>query len=88
LIFTLALLVLHDAALLVQLALVQATQQEPHAIGFHPQGVVQRRCRYVLEVVGPIFVGGAVEIGGAHALQGGDVVVVEVLAALEHQVLE
>ena len=88
LVLALALLVLDHAALFVQLGLVHRAQHVPHAIGFHPQGHVQRRPRHVLEVVGAVFVGRAVEIGRADALHGLEVVVVEVLRTVEHQVLE
>jgi hypothetical protein len=59
-----------------------------HAVGFQPQHAVQRLLGHVLEVVGAVAVGGAVEVGGAQLLGGLEVVVVEVLRAVEHQVLE
>ena len=42
----------------------------------------------ILEIIGAVFVGGAVLIGGADSLERFEVVLVEVLAAVEHQVFE
>ena len=88
LVLPLALLVLHDPALLVQLGLVHGTQHVAHAVGLHPQGQVQGGPGHVLKVVRAVLVGGAVEVRRADALHGLEVVVVEVLRAVEHQVLE
>ena len=88
LVLALPLLVLHDAALLVELRLVDGAEQVPHAVRLHPEHGVEGAQRHVLEVVGAVFVRGAVEVGGADPLEHLEVVVVEVLAAVEHQVLE
>ena len=65
LVLALALLVLHHAALLVEHLLVDGAEQVAHAVGFHPQRHVERRGRHVLEVVGAVEPGGAVQLGGA-----------------------
>ena len=88
LVFALALLVLHHAALLVELGLVHRPEHVAHAVRFHPQSEVESRGRHVLEVVGAVLVGRAVEVGGADAFHRLEVVVVEVLGSVEHQVLE
>ena len=88
LVFSLALLVLHDAPLLVHLRGVDDAEQMAHAVRFHPQRDIKRSGGDVLEVIGAIVVRGAVLIRRANALEGLEVVVVEVLAAVEHQVLE
>ena len=88
LVLSLPLLVLHDAALLVELRLIDRAQKVSHPVRFHPQRHVERRARDVLEVVRAVEVGGAVHVGGAHPVERLEVVVVEVLAAVEHQVLE
>ena len=88
LVLALALLVLHDAPLLVQPGLVDGRPHVPHAVGLHPQRHVERRGRHDLEVVRPVLVRGPVHAGGPDPVEGLEVVVVEVLAAVEHQVLE
>src|SRR6266513_1345550 len=88
LVFSLALLVLHDAPLFVHLRGVDDAEQMAHAVRFHPQRYIKRSGGDVLEVIGAIVVRGAVLIRRANALEGLEVVVVEVLAAVEHQVLE
>ena len=88
LVVALALLVLHDAALLVEHLLVDGAEQMAHAVGFHPQRHVERRGRHVLEVVSAIEPGGAIELGGAGGFHGLEPVVLVVLRAVEHQVLE
>ncbi len=60
-----ALLVLHDAALLVQPGGVDRAEQVAHAIGLEPEHAVERRDGNVLEVVGAVLVRGAIEVGGA-----------------------
>ncbi len=58
-----------------------------HPIGFHPQREVQIVRRHPLEEVRTILGGGSVRVA-ADGLEGLEVLVVEMLAALEHQVLE
>ena len=88
LVLSLPLLVLNHAALLVEFSLVDGAEQMAHPVGLEPEHHVQRGDRNVLEVVGAVLVGGAVQISGADFLQRVEVVSVEVLAAVEHQVLE
>ena len=88
LVLTLALLVLHNAALQVQRLLVEGTKQVAHAVGFDEERIVQRRYGHGLEVVGPIVVGCAIEIGCANLFERVDDPRLDVLAAAEHQVLE
>ena len=87
-VFTLPLFVLHDTALLVQPLLIDRSQQMPHAIGLHPQRNIYGVRGHVLEVVGAIEVGGAVHVGGTDLVERFEVVVVVVLATVEHQVLK
>ena len=68
--------------------LVDRAEQVAHAVGLHPQRHVERGGRHVLEVVGAVEIGGAVHVGGADLLEGLEVLVLVVLRALEHQVLE
>ena len=88
LVLPLALLVLHDAALLVEPRLRQRAEEVAHAIGFEPQDRVERFLRHRLVVVGAIGAGGTVLARGADLARRLEEVVVEVLAALVHQVLE
>ena len=41
-----------------------------------------------MEIVGAVLIGGAVEVGRSDSLQSLEIVVVEVFAAIEHQVFE
>ena len=88
LVLALALLVLHDAALLVELRLVDRAEQVAHAVGLEPQREVERVLRHGLEVVGAVVVGRAVHAGRADLLERIEELAVQVLRALEHQVLE
>ena len=87
-IFALALLVLHNAALLVQLLLGDGAKEVAHAIGFHPQHPIERGARNGLEVVRAIKIRGAVQARGADFLQGLEPFIVVVFGAVEHQVFE
>jgi hypothetical protein len=83
-----AALVLHHAALVVELLLRHRRKQEPHAVGLEPERELQPVRRNGLEIVGAVQPGGAVH-GAAYPLDVGDVLRVgHVLRALEHHVLE
>ena len=88
LVLALSLLVLDDAALFVEPGLVDGRPHVPHPVGLHPQRHVERRRRHDLEVVRPVLVRRPVHAGRADPVEGLEVVVVVVLAAVEHQVLE
>ena len=88
LVLALALFVLDHAALQVQRLLLEGSEQMAHAVGLQKECVIERRGGDVFEKVGTVVVGGAVQVGGAHALHGIDVAAVKVFAAAEHQVLE
>ncbi len=88
LVLSLPLLVLDHAPLQVELLLVDGAHQVAHAVGLDEERGVERRDRDVLEVVGPVLVGGAVEVGGPERLERLDDVALHVLGGLEHQVLE
>ena len=88
LVLALALLVLHDPALLVEPRLSDRAEEVTHPVRLQPQREVDGRRGHVLEVVGAVVAGRAVLLGGADPVEGLEVVVVEVLAAVEHQVLE
>ena len=88
LVFPLPFLILHDAPLFVHLRGVDDAEQVTHAVRFHPQRDVERAGGDILEVIGPVVIRGAVLVGRADALEWLEVIVVEVLAAVEHQVLE
>ena len=88
LVLPLPLLVLHHPPLLVELGLGDRLQEMPHPVRLHPERGVEGRGGDVLEIVGAVLVGGAVEIGGPERLERLEVVGVEVLTAVEHQVLE
>ncbi len=88
LILTLTHFVLHDATLLVHASGVDDAEEMAHAVRFHPQRDVERGRRHVLEIIGAVFVRRAVLVGRADPLERLDVVIVEMFAAVEHQVLE
>ena len=84
----LALLVLDDAALVIELALRHRAEQMAHAVAFHEQGALERAGRHGLEIIGAVEPGGAVVVGRADLLQVGEVVAGQVFRAVEHQMLE
>ncbi len=88
LVLPLPFLVLHHPPLLIELGLVDGAQEMPHAVGLHPQRDVEGGRGNVLEVIGAIVIGGTVEVGGPQRFEHLEVVVVVVLAAVEHQMLE
>ena len=88
LVLALAFLVLHHTALLIEPMLVHRPEQIAHAIRLKPQNRVERIRRHSLEVVGAIRVGRTILVGRADLLRRLEEVVVEVLRAIEHQMLE
>ncbi len=88
LVLALALFVLHDAALLVELVLADRAEQMAHAVRFHPQRHVERGGRHGLEIVRAVEPGRAVLVGRAGELERAEEFVLVILRALEHQVLE
>ena len=83
-----ALLVLHDAALLVEFFLGYHAEQMPHAVRFHPQRHFQRRGRDVLKVVGAVEPGRSVHRGGADFVKWLEILVIVIFRTVEHQVFE
>ena len=88
LVVTLAFLVLHDAALVIELLLRDRAEQIAHAIAFQPQRAFERGAGHGLEIIGAVEIGRAVVIGRAHFLQVLEIVLRCVLAAVEHQMFE
>src|SRR6266850_4099792 len=87
-VLALALLVLHDAPLLVEFSLVDGTEQVPHTVGFQPQRGIERVDGHILEVRGAIEPRVAVHLRGTGADQRPEELVVMVLGVREHQVLK
>jgi hypothetical protein len=88
LVVALALLVLHNAALLVEAVLVDGAQQVGHPVGFHPQRHFQSRRRHGLEIVGAVEPGRAVHAGRADLFERTEIIVIVVFRPVEHQVFE
>src|SRR4051812_35246523 len=88
LVLSLAFLVLNNAALKIESLLVDCPKQMPHSIGLEPESVVQSRSRHVLEVVCPIGIGRAVQVGRSDWLQSLNIPALVVFAPSKHQVLE
>ncbi len=65
LVFSLALFVLHHAALEVEFFLVQDAEQMTHAVAFREQHVVEHGGRHIFKIVRAVAVGRAVQVGGA-----------------------
>lgn len=87
-VITLSAFVLHHVALVLHPLVVQGGEQRAHAVGLQPEGELQLVGGHGLEVVGALEAGGAVE-GAAGALHQLEVTVaLDLLRALEHQVLE
>ncbi len=88
LVIALTLFVLHDAALIIELALRHRTQQVAHAVAFQPQRALQGGAGDGLEVIGAVEPRRAVVIGRAHFREVLEVVIRRVFRAVEHQVFE
>ena len=83
--------VAHHLPLRVELLLIDGVEQKAHPIALQPERQLEAVRRHGLEVVGAIPVGRAVQVRRAVALEQGEdgpLVSVEVLASLEHEVLE
>ena len=87
-IVALALFILHDAALQIELCLGDGAEHMPHAVGFEIQRQRQRRRGDIFEIIGAVEPGRAVEVGGADAFQRLDIATLVVFAAAEHQMFE
>ncbi len=88
LVLALALLVLDDAALLVQLVLRDRAQEVAHPVRLEPQHRVQRVLRHVLEIVRAVEPGRRVQAGRAELFEERQVLVVKIFRTLKHQMLE
>ena len=93
LILSLALLVLNNAALHVEPSLVDGTLEMPHPAGLDPQGDIQRVGGNILEKIGAVFAGGAIQVRRAnpfHRLKKCALIraPLEMLAAGEHKMLK
>ena len=88
LVVSLTFFVLHNAALFVEAFLGHGAEKVSHAIGFHPQSHVECGIRDVLEIVRTIKICGSVHVGGTDLLERLEVLVIEIFAAVEHQVFE
>src|SRR5579859_7952173 len=88
LVFSLALFVLHYAALEIKFFLVQDREQMSHAIAFREESVIEHGRRDIFKVIGAVTIGGAIEIGRSNSFHGVYVGVVEIFATAEHEVFE
>ena len=81
----LALLVLDDAALVIEHALRHRAEQMPHAVALHEQRPLERARGHGFEIVGAVEEGRAVIIGCADLLEIFEIVARKVLATVEHE---
>jgi hypothetical protein len=88
LVVALALLVLDDPALVIELGLGDRAEQIAHPVAFHEQCALERPGRNRLEIIGAVEIGGAVVIGRADLLQIFEIVARQVFRPVEHQMLE
>ncbi len=87
LIVALTFFVLNDPPLIIELLLRDRTEKVPHAIALQPEGELEGGRGDGLKVVGAIKPGGPVDRGRAELVEGLEELAVEVLAAVEHQML-
>ena len=88
LVLALALFVLHNTALLVELVLRNGANQVAHAIGLHPARQIERCRGHGLKVVGAVERRRAVNARRSDALEWTKPLVIVVLGAVEHEELE
>ena len=88
LIVALALLVLHDAALLVEFLLGYDAQEMAHAVGLHPQRQIKSVLRHILKIVRAVEVCCAVYSCSADEFEWLEIFVIVIFTAVEHQVLK
>ncbi len=88
LIVALALLVLDDAALVIEFLLRHRAEQMAHAVALEEERAFQRAGRHGLEIVRAVEPRRAVEVRGADLLQRFEIIARCVLRTVEHQMLE
>ena len=88
LVVALALLVLDDTALDIELLLRHRAEQVAHAIRFEEQGAIERAARDGLEIIGAVEPGRAVHVGRADLLHRLEIARVAVLGSTEHEMFE
>ena len=88
LVIALPLLVLDDAALVIEHLLRHRAEQVAHPVALEEQRHVERAGRHGLEIIGAVEPGGAVVVGRADLLQRLEEIARRILAAVKHQVLE
>src|SRR3546814_85588 len=88
LVVALALLILDDAALVIELFLRHRAEQMPHAIAFQEQRAVKGAGRHRLEIIGAVHVGRAVAVGRPDLFERLEGIAGRILRPVEHQMLE
>src|SRR3546814_571110 len=88
LIVPLPLLVLDNAALVVEFLLRHRAQQMSHAVTFKKQGNFQSGSRHRFEIIGPVEPGGAIEVRGPDLLQRFKEITGGIFRSIEHQMFE
>ncbi len=88
LVVALALFVLDDADLVIELRLVEAAEQMAHAVGFEEQRGFERGRRHVFEIVRAVVPGRPVIVGRADLLQRTEEIAGRIFRAVEHQMFE
>ena len=88
LVVALALFVLDDAALGIELHLIDGTEQMPHTVAFEEQDTVECGGRHRFEIVRPLERGGAVRLGRADRFQPVEKSSRRVFRTVEHQMFE
>ena len=87
-IVALTFLILHHAALIIQLLLRNPAEQMPHAVAFEEQRPVQRAGGHGLKIIGTIKPCGAIKIGCANLLERFKKIARRIFRAVEHQMLK
>jgi len=87
-IVALALFVLDDATLVIELFLRHRAEQVAHAVAFEEQSAVEGAGRHRLEIIGAVDVGRAIAVGRADLLQRLEEIAGRIFRPVEHQMFE
>src|SRR5690349_14164229 len=88
LVFSLPLFVLHYAALLIEAFLRNGSSEMPHSITLQPKQNIQGIFGSIFEIIRPVFAGRAIRLRRTYLIQRLEIIVVEILAPIKHEVLK
>ena len=88
LVVALALFILDNTALVIELFLRHRAKEMAHAVAFEPEHPVKRPCRHRLKIIGPVKPCRPIIIGRADLLERLEEITRRVFGAIEHQMFE